>query len=307
MDMCRFILRLMALFVFLACTEPGWAITNGARMTAEQFEMPGPHRAVVGFFISHLKTSPPYGSAGLDSFCTGVVLNENTILSAAHCFVKTRIGGLRTRISVFYGPEAEIGPKLYSAVISLSDVQLHPEYKPDLDENLEVNQLNDLAIIKLKSPLKNSTPVVLPFESLEILNSQSMTILGYGTRELNYSTPMDLNAWGHLNIAETHFSDQDSTTRTLTIDQTAAPGICKGDSGAPAIFRSGEGNEYLLIGLARQIGIDKTKLTEAEHEEINKKGMLRFMKSHPTFDVCKGLGMYLDIRPHLAWIKAQMH
>lgn len=99
---------------------------------------------------------------------SGVALNKNTILTAAHCLdgevLKVRVSTAST-----YHPKGKfIGVKTY---------ELHPEYEPE-----HSNFQNDLAKIKLSSPLPEGTNYYSVMKSDRDLSGNFVRI-GFGARE----------------------------------------------------------------------------------------------------------------------------
>ena len=81
-------------------------------------------------------------------FCGGTILDEKTILSAAHCFYD-KTGQDR----YIYKIEVEVGffvhfNKTNPEKLEVRKYYTHPNYNP------LISQENDIAILKLKKPLK---------------------------------------------------------------------------------------------------------------------------------------------------------
>ena len=81
-------------------------------------------------------------------FCGGTILDEKTILSAAHCFYD-QTGQDRYKYKI----ELEVGfvvhlNKTNPEKLEVRKYYTHPNYNP------LISQENDIAILKLKKPLK---------------------------------------------------------------------------------------------------------------------------------------------------------
>ena len=116
-------------------------------------------------------TTPIPWQVHVDRGCGGTILDETTILSAAHCFPFFRPNadyieaGIKTRAS------------LDAQKIFVKETIKHPMYNPR-------NYDNDIAILKLKSPLtfnENVKPACLPHPSFRPENTGEIAVIsGWG-------------------------------------------------------------------------------------------------------------------------------
>lgn len=148
---------------------------------------------------------------------TGVAINKDTILTAAHC-----LDGeiLRVRVS----PTSTYNPR--GKFIGIKTYELHPEYEPE-----ESNYKNDLAKIRLSSPLPEGTNYYAVMKNDRDLSGNFVRI-GYGARgEKNIRTlvtPIFKNVLEPQRVLELH--DMYSYS---------------GDSGGP-VFLQQKGQVYLV-------------------------------------------------------------
>ncbi|XP_071637585.1 chymotrypsin-2-like [Temnothorax longispinosus] len=171
--------------------------------------------------------------------CGGVIIGQYYILTAAHCVDGEDVSTISANVGL-------IDVKEPSAVHLIESSYIHEDYKSTN------SWINDIALLKLQSPIKYS-PLVSPITlslNQNILDGTEVVTSGFG----------DLSHRGKLNtrlhVVDIKIADQDYCrnvwtnksykiydTQICANDPTIEKGSCQGDSGGPLTLN----NE--LIGL----------------------------------------------------------
>nr|BFD89213.1 hypothetical protein KitaXyl93_05730 [Kitasatospora sp. Xyl93] len=212
-----------ALMGLLSGTVPARAIVNGTKAT----KMP-PYMASIR----------ERGSA----ICGGVILNDRTILTAAHCLQHQ------------YPPSE---PSVGVGDLRLSRATIHPveKYVVHPQYNMAVSYNNDVALLKLATPLTFRPgilgPVGWPLSSDQPPYGQVLSVAGWGRLSEGGSTPDELyttNVMGLRNDQEGCSNYYREGRLSDTMFCAGYPDghtdACQGDSGGPLVNRYNE-----LVGI----------------------------------------------------------
>ena len=184
----------------------------------------------------------------LDPFCSGTILDKDTILTARHCMMDFWFS---QALFVLAGSEDITAPKKLHGVSKI----IHPESVVYNDKTRE----NDVTIIKLKEPLKLSRsvqPACLPNHKLKMRDGKQCYIGGWG--QVAFETPeppFDLMAASEVSIFDLEKCNKSlhgtSYINGLTEDMICTYSnhkhACVGDSGGALICM--EENQPVLSGI----------------------------------------------------------
>ena len=181
----------------------------------------------------------------LDPICGGTILDRTTILTARHCMID------------FWFPQAIFvlaGSSNLNAKVKLHAVS--EIIRPNMPWN-KMRRRNDIAILKLKEPLKMSKYVraaCLPDGKLNLADGKQCFIGGWGQEAYSDKPPLEQMTASSVSIAN-HQKCHESFMMTLipqgiTEDMVCAHGrgipACSSDSGGALICM--EGNHPVLSG-----------------------------------------------------------
>jgi len=141
-------------------------------------------------------------------FCSGTLIRPDVVLSAAHCLDGQRA----SQVLVGVGPELSNDMKLYKA----SKLKVHPEYDASAI-------LDDIALVKLSSPVIGVTPIAEAFDGIGLLAGEALDFAGFGQTE-DGGSGTRLRVGGELG--------GDEATQLCYGQRSGGP--CFGDSGGPA-------------------------------------------------------------------------
>lgn len=205
---------------------------------------------------------------GTPQVCTGMFITKKHILTAAHCVNDIESLSLIT------------GVKPLASEEGLMLTPLHIDRHEQYNEKSIIDR-NDLAIVTIAEEVqlaKKDFPQ-LPDENMiqkiEAANNIEFMAVGYG-KTTSIVNPEERTE-GVLRAVRLQTTSKNSAV--FMVSQTNGKGVCYGDSGGPALKIYNK-NLY-LIGVASGIyDVDTIKVDE-----------------------CKQGSLYMNIAPHIAWIR----
>ncbi|MBO9666077.1 MAG: trypsin-like serine protease [Bdellovibrio sp.] len=200
--------------------------------------------------------------------CTGVLIGNNTVLTAAHCLEPYPQG----TFDIAFGRDA-FKPNVYFPVKSKV---IHDDYKRK--DNI------DLAVLRFTGKLPAGyKPALLPTDKIHATKFMTVIAAGYGQSRTvgSWSEPDHLGAGILRKISQDITWVQDDQFE-FHFNQRDRGGICHGDSGGPVLFKS-SGQFYVL-------GINKRVSPDVSHD-----------------DMCRGMSFVQDVYLSLTWVKEQLN
>ncbi|MDD0854024.1 trypsin-like serine protease [Halobacteriovorax sp. GB3] len=180
--------------------------------------------------------------------CTGTLIDEQTVLTAAHCVLPVEVPGKfedyfkQARVYIGDGEDnVEI-----EGEYSIKSAATHPLYRNHYKGR------NDIAILKLDRAVKNVTPMkILTDINLlkeRVQNGEEVQIVGFGHQVNVLGTFGSESIIGSKNKTSMTIQENYANEIILNGDKT---GACSGDSGGPALVYN-KGIPHLL-GVASRV------------------------------------------------------
>lgn len=214
------------------------AIFAFANLHLHSLKAPTSDRALANDGLIELPTAPINSSVALirlgdEPLCSGIAIDSNTVLSAAHCLLGIDSPELFARLSVSIGGTT-IGRK-YRVFVPRS---FEVGRRPTLTEG-------DIALFQFESSeiqdaLSASPPVALADGSLKLKKEMRFFTSGFGPSSL--IDHLD-GKQGILRTNELMLLDADNSDLITTVNRPGSR-ICGGDSGSP-LFVESDGTQYL--------------------------------------------------------------
>ncbi|XP_021338916.1 serine protease 42-like [Mizuhopecten yessoensis] len=162
--------------------------------------------------------------------CGGTLLNENTVLTAAHCIIKRRANLFRVNVADYNRRASELERTELS--VKVKKVYIHPDYN-------KITLINDVAILKLKKPVAFGTyiqPIELATSAMDV-SSYTCYITGWGLRHIGESmtanTILQQAAVSVISNDECQKGLSDQVTDDMICTDDPTKDTCHGDSGGP--------------------------------------------------------------------------
>ncbi|MBL7544000.1 MAG: trypsin-like serine protease [Bdellovibrionaceae bacterium] len=203
--------------------------------------------------IVMLITSFKRNDETLSTLCTGTLIDNNTVLTAAHCFPKNRVS---TQVIASINLFCSSGFN-HQLAYTASNVMIHPKYIHK-DTPSGVSPDFDIALVKFEGILPHEyMPLAIQKIDIqsEMKNSSShMVMTGFGRTSTSDSSLPELRylskPWDRLILFKDSVNLVDRLN-LVSVNQTDARGGCSGDSGGPLLIE--DNGTYKILGVASYI------------------------------------------------------
>jgi secreted trypsin-like serine protease len=220
-----------------------------------------------------LRRSVVYIENSAGELCSGAVIAQDLVLTAAHCMMDQAAYRV-------VGVNRAFRPQGFAVVATA----VHPAFVPGTTPRTQPGV--DLAILKLARPLGPDYAPLDPRLAGTIETGERVTIAGFGLlserqrRTARTLRQVDLVSLGPVEVANRVVI----VTDRARLAETTGAGACRGDSGGPILSAAGPGG-YRLIGIVSwSSGALRTRDPSA----------------------CGGLTAVTPVAEHLGWIMQGM-
>ena len=183
---------------------------------------------------------------GGEHFCGGSLIDKQWVMTASHCVEGETASGM----SVVIGEFNTVGNDAGEQKREVTQIIMHPEY----DQGASTN--NDIALLKLKSPVSNKTVTpIVPSIMKDIKAGSILTVMGWGNQSTtgeefpNRLFQVEVPLVTNQQCATDYAVNNTTITENMVCAGFKQGGkdSCQGDSGGPLV--------YQIDGTWQQVGI----------------------------------------------------
>ncbi|XP_077386677.1 polyserase-2-like [Festucalex cinctus] len=178
-------------------------------------------------------------------FCGASLINNQWLLSAAHCFARPK------PVKAFLGRQSQEGSNPNEEFRRITRIIIHANYNPHTLDN-------DVALLKLSSPVNFTDfirPVCLAAQNSTFFTGTESWVTGWGDIDWEVPLPSPQNLMEvEVPVVGNRQCNRDYNPKNTITDNMICAGLrkggkdaCRGDSGGPMVSK--QGSQWLLSGV----------------------------------------------------------
>lgn len=214
--------------MFIACVSPSYSGMELLAGLAPCEPIPRTKDAIIGGQLvslgdpdQNLVTKLLIQRSEGDSICTGTLISDHVILTAAHCVEAAAPEEVEAHFLTSEGCPVD---HRKSIRIKMNRLVIHKDF------DRTPQSLSDLALIYLEKKAPSDQQRIVPIKNGERPSSDQVLFIGFGITGEDRKDSQALRR-----VYKSHSTDLHPRPRSVVVDQRDRAGFCRGDSGAPIL------------------------------------------------------------------------
>jgi secreted trypsin-like serine protease len=278
----KLILILVSILLFASCRQQAIVAAQKGASHPQQESIDPIRKIIGGALVEEHETENKISVMLLDDYegsvCTGTLVGDGVILTAAHCVLRRENNQyIERKILIQFGVNPLESDENYADKVNVQEIYTHPEYM------ISHGKKSDLALIFFRGAIPFDARIAsIASEKFELNDGFEFTAIGYGrTNGVLSEVDNEIGALRRVQLS----GQLDKTEKNIFLaDISHGSGVCSGDSGGSAIVYKFSIPTVVGVAVATTI---KNSVEENEQE----------------ISYCQDKAVYINIKNYAQWIK----